>query len=197
MQNWWILPKFAQKIQRNRLFFIDCFLAKFPPRNFPWNRPIFLRICPWKSFEIWLFSAKIPQNRPIFLRILTLLPRDQPIFPRILTFFPRNRPIFPRICPWKSHEILLFFLRNIRSPVLRTNQRVYHLASDLTLSVPMVTNINFLPIISIHHQEKKLWELIKWSPRINALIFYQILSTHSLRKCIEISLENLYVVIGA
>ena len=33
----------------------------------------------------------------------------------------------------------------------------------------------------------KLWELIK-----NALIYYQILSTNSLRKCIEISLENLY-----
>ena len=31
----------------------------------------------------------------------------------------------------------------------------------------------------------------------NALIFYQILSTHSLRKCIEISLENLYVDAGA
>ena len=27
----------------------------------------------------------------------------------------------------------------------------------------------------------------------NALIFYQILSTHSLRKYMEISLENLYV----
>ena len=31
----------------------------------------------------------------------------------------------------------------------------------------------------------------------NALIFYQIPSTHSLRRCIEISLENLYVDIGA
>ena len=31
----------------------------------------------------------------------------------------------------------------------------------------------------------------------NALIFYQILSTHSLRKCMEISLENLYVDTGA
>ena len=33
--------------------------------------------------------------------------------------------------------------------------------------------------------------------RENALIFCQILSTHSLRKYIEISLENLYVDIGA
>ena len=31
----------------------------------------------------------------------------------------------------------------------------------------------------------------------NALIFYQILSTNSYRKCIEISLENLFVDIGA
>ena len=31
----------------------------------------------------------------------------------------------------------------------------------------------------------------------NALIFYQILSINSLRKCMEISLENLYVDIGA
>ena len=32
--------------------------------------------------------------------------------------------------------------------------------------------------------------------RGNALIFYQILSTNSLRKCVDISLENLYVDIG-
>ena len=31
----------------------------------------------------------------------------------------------------------------------------------------------------------------------NALIFYQILSTHSLRNCMEIHLENLYVDTGA
>ena len=31
----------------------------------------------------------------------------------------------------------------------------------------------------------------------NALIFSQILSTYSLKKCIEISLENLLVDIGA
>ena len=73
-------------------------------KKIQWNRPIFLRIWPWKSFEIWILSAKIPRN--------------QPIFPRILTFFPRNRPIFPWICPWKSREILLFFPWNIRSPEL-------------------------------------------------------------------------------
>ena len=68
---------------------ISCFLLtvsrrSFPPRNFPWNRLIFLRTCPWKSFKIWLFSSKIPRNRLIF--------------PQILTFFPR-----------KSHEIGQFF----------------------------------------------------------------------------------------
>ena len=43
--------------------------------HFPWNRPLFLRICPWESFEIGLFSAKIPGNWPIFLRILTFFLR--------------------------------------------------------------------------------------------------------------------------
>ena len=99
-------------------FFYWLFLGEVSPWNFPWNRPIFLWICPWKSFEIWLFSAKMPQNQPIFLRILTFLPWNLPIFSPILTFSPRNRPIFPRIWPWKSREILLFFFpRNIRSPV--------------------------------------------------------------------------------
>ena len=34
-------------------------------------------------------------------------------------------------------------------------------------------------------------------PREHTLIFEQILSTNSLRKCIEISLENFYVVTEA
>ena len=34
-------------------------------------------------------------------------------------------------------------------------------------------------------------------PRENTLIFEQILSTNCLRKCMEISLENLYVDTGA
>ena len=33
----------------------------------------------------------------------------------------------------------------------------------LTLQVPMVTNINFLPTISLPCQEIRLWEVMKWS----------------------------------
>ena len=85
------------------------FLGEVSPRNFPWNRPIFLRICPWKSFVIWLFSAKIPRNWPIFLRILTFLLRKSC---EITRFFRE----FWLFSSRKSREILLFLLRNIRSP---------------------------------------------------------------------------------
>ena len=100
---------------------IGCFLLivswrSFPPK-FSMKLADFSKNLPQKSFKIWLFSAKILRNRPIFLQILTFLPRNRPIFERILTFFPRNRPIFPRICPRKCRKILLFFPRNIRSPV--------------------------------------------------------------------------------
>ena len=39
------------------------------------------------------------------------------------------------------------------------------LTALLTLQVPIVANINFLLTISIHCQEIRLWELIKWSPK--------------------------------
>ena len=105
-QKWSILAKFAKNNPAKSAVFYWLFLGEVSPWNFPWNRPIFLRICSQNSFEIWLFSAKIMQNRPIFLRILT--------------FLPRNRLIFPWICPWKSREIVLFFPRNIRSPAIMT-----------------------------------------------------------------------------
>ena len=51
--------KFAQNIPTKwAVFFADCFSAKFAPK-FPAkilrNRPIFPRICPWNSCEMWLF----------------------------------------------------------------------------------------------------------------------------------------------
>ena len=101
-QKWSILAKFAKNNPAKSAVFYWLFLGEVSPWNFPWNRPIFLRICSQNSFEIWLFSAKIMQNRPIFLRILT--------------FLPRNRLIFPRICPWKSHEIVLFFSAKYQKP---------------------------------------------------------------------------------
>ena len=75
--------------------------------HFPWNQPLFLRICPWKSFEIWLFSHENPARSADFSANFDFFPVK----------IPRNQSIFPRICPWKSREILLFFPRNIRSPV--------------------------------------------------------------------------------
>ena len=62
-------------------------------------------------------------------------------------------------------------------------QQGYHLfyfcyLSLLTLLVPILTNINFLPTISRDCQEQSLWELINWLQRDQSLIFYQILSTN-------------------
>ena len=62
------------------------------PWNFLWNWPIFLRICPWKSFEIWLFSTKIPRNQTIFRRILTFLPRKSREISRFFGEFAPENP---------------------------------------------------------------------------------------------------------
>ena len=76
----------CQKTAAKSAVFYWLFLGEVPPQNFPWNRPIFLRICPWKSFEIWffckfwLFSHEIGQFS-----------------------------CFLQICPWEFCEILLFF----------------------------------------------------------------------------------------
>ena len=61
------------------------------------------------------------------------------------------------------------------------------LQCHITLKFPRVTNINFRLTISLNNQQIRLWELIK--------IFYQIHWTNSIRKCMEITLGNLYKVI--
>ena len=81
-----VFSEICQKNPAKSAVFYWLFLGEVSP----WNRPIFLWICPWKSFEIWLFSAKMPRNRSIFLRILTFLPRNRRILPRILTFSREN-----------------------------------------------------------------------------------------------------------
>ena len=113
----------AKKIQRNRLFFNWLLLGEVSPRNFPWNRPIFLIICPWKSFEIWIFSTKIREISRFFLRILTFLPRKSREIGRFFRefwLFSRENPAksadFSANLPPKIPRNFAFFLRNIRSP---------------------------------------------------------------------------------
>ena len=126
-QNWLILAKFAKKkIHRNRLFFTDCFLAKFPSeisreidqffyeKEFAPENPSKFDFFSLKSgkigrffCEFWLYPGKNPAKLADFSTNFDFLPAK----------IPRNRPIFPWICHWKSREILLFFPRNIRSPV--------------------------------------------------------------------------------
>ena len=70
--------------------------------------------------------------------------------------------------------------------------------ANLVLYVTRVINMNFLSTISVHRQQKTLWELINRSLMGNAFILsYRILSTDPLRKCTDIGVENLYVDTGA
>ena len=57
----WFLAKFALKITTKSAVSTDCFLGKFAPKTpakLSWDRPIFPRICPQKSLEIWLFLPR-------------------------------------------------------------------------------------------------------------------------------------------
>ena len=121
-QNWSILAKFAKKNPAKSAVFYWLFLGEVSPRNFPWNRPIFLRICPWKSFEIWLFSAKIPRNRPIFLRILTFLPRKSREIGRFFREFSPENPA--KFC---------FFSAKYQKPCLKHDTWPFHYVPVLSL----------------------------------------------------------------
>ena len=124
-QNWSILAKFAKKIPAKSAVFYWLFLGEVSTRNFPWNQPIFLRICPWKSFENWLFSAKIPRNGLIFLRILTSLPRKSPEIGQLCCkfwLFSRKNPAksadFSANLPLKIPQNLAFFSTKYQKPWL-------------------------------------------------------------------------------
>ena len=110
------------------------FLGEVSPRNFPWHRPIFLRICPWKSFEIWLFSGKIPRNRPIFLRILTFLPRKSREIGRFFnefSLFSRENPAksadFSANLPLKIPRNFAFFSAKYEKPCHNDHSTWHHL----------------------------------------------------------------------
>ena len=100
-QNWLILAKFAKKIQRNRLFFTDCVLGEFSPRNFPWNRPILLRICPENPSKFDFFPLKSHEISRFFCKFWLVSHEN----PAKSADFWANFYFFPR----KSREIGRFF----------------------------------------------------------------------------------------
>ena len=130
----------------------------FPPRNFPWNQPIFLRICPWKSFENWLFSAKIPRNRPIFLQILTFLPRKSREIGRLFRefwLFSRENPAksadFSANLPLKIPRNFFFLPRNIRNPACKwreVSSFAIPISSDLICIIRWGHKINLSKMVS-------------------------------------------------
>ena len=80
----------CQKNPAKSAVFYWLFLGEVSPRNFPWNRPIFL---PMKILQNLTFSAKTREiGRFVceFWLSPANIPRNRPIFPRILTFFPRK-----------------------------------------------------------------------------------------------------------
>ena len=136
----------CQKNPAKSAVFYWLFLGEVSPRNFLWNRPIFLRICPWKSFENWLFSAKILRNGPIFLRILTFLPRKSAEIGRLFRefwLFSRENPAksadFSANLPLKNPRNFVFFSAKHQKPC-SCEWRVLH---DCTLLQSTCTTHEF------------------------------------------------------
>ena len=162
--NWSILAKFAKKNPAKSAVLYWLFLGEVSSWNFPWNRLIFLRICPRNSFEIWLFSAQIPQNRPIFLRILTFLPQIGRFFCEFL-LFSRVNPVksadFSANCPCKSREILLFFPAKYQKPCIWLKYHSWHFkivsnftrltAYEITYNNFEISLVIFMPNITTNH----------------------------------------------
>ena len=112
----------CQKNPAKSAVFYWLFLGEVSPQNFPWNRPIFLRICPENPSKFDFFPLKSAD----FLRILTFLPRNRPICERILTFFPRkSREIgrfFREFAPENPAKFCVFF-REISEALSRSEKR--------------------------------------------------------------------------
>ena len=86
-QNWSILTKFAKKNPAKSAVFYWLFLGEVFPKNFPWNRPIFLRICPENPSKFDFFPLKSCEIGRFFLRILTFLLRKSREIGRFLSVF--------------------------------------------------------------------------------------------------------------
>ena len=122
-QNWSILTKFAKKkIERNQLFFTDCFFIwrSFPPK-LPVRSANFSKNLPLKILRNLTFFAKIPQNRLIFCEFWLSPCEIGRFFRKFCLFLPRkSREIgrfFREFAPGNPVKFCFFFPRNMRSPV--------------------------------------------------------------------------------
>ena len=75
--------------------------------------------------------------------------------------------------------------------------RVWREYNQNVIEVPKVINTNLLLTMSIRNEKKRLGELSKWSPKGKCIdLLSNSLWKNSWRKCMEISLGNLYEDIG-
>ena len=124
--------KFAKKNPAKSAVFYWLFLGEVSPPKFPVKSADFSKNLPLKILRKLTFSPRKSREIGRFSCKFWLFCRENSTKSADCSanfdFFPsnilRNRPIFPRICPWKSREILHFFLRNIRSPVCCINNIV-------------------------------------------------------------------------
>ena len=87
------------------------FLGEVSPQNFPWNWPIFLRICPENPSKFDFFLLKSREIGRFFCEFW-LFSRENPAksadFWANFDFFPAKLADFSANLPRKSREILLF-----------------------------------------------------------------------------------------
>ena len=166
----------CQKHPAKSAVFYWLFLGEVSPKNFPWNRPIFLRICP-KILRNLTFSAKMPRNRPIFLRILTFLQRKSREMGRVLSefwLFSRENPAksahFSANLPLKMPRNFAFFSAKYQKPCVMdipaTARELAQLARlFLHCGIPLTALVQVSCITT-------LLQLVNW--QLTRLFFYQV-----------------------
>ena len=124
-QNWSILTKFAQKNPAKSAVFYWLFLREVSLKNFPWNRPIFLRICPENPSKFDFFPLKFREIGRFFCEFW-LFSRENPAKSADLwanfDFFSRENPAksadFSANLPLKIPRNFAFFSAKYQKPWL-------------------------------------------------------------------------------
>ena len=118
-QNWSILAKFAKKNPSKSAVFYWLFVGEVSPQNFPWNRPIFLRICPENPSKFDFFPLKSSEIGQFFCEFL-LFSRENPAksadFWANFDFFPTKSADFSVNLPLKIRRNFAFFSAKYQKP---------------------------------------------------------------------------------